>query len=181
MNTVKPITSKRLTLVPCSLEHGKAVIKDIKNIEKLLRVRVNMEWPSAPTKEFLPKYIQRIEVNPSELGWGIWFIIHKADQMLIGDIGFHTPPNLRGNVEIGFSIVKAYRNDGYGTEAGIALIKWAFRNPNIQRVKATCRVGNYPSRRVLEKLGMKQTEQFEKDQIRYAIDRKLYENLYFDE
>jgi RimJ/RimL family protein N-acetyltransferase len=83
-----------------------------------------------------------------------WIVIHKADQAVIGDIGFMGGPDQEGVVEIGYSIVPEYRNQGYATEIAHHLIAWAFQEKGINVVSATCLDDNAGSIRVLEKVGM---------------------------
>jgi RimJ/RimL family protein N-acetyltransferase len=41
--------------------------------------------------------------------WGMFEIILRDTGQVIGDIGFHGPPDEAGTVEIGYSIVERYR------------------------------------------------------------------------
>jgi RimJ/RimL family protein N-acetyltransferase len=98
--------------------------------------------------------LKRMEERPEVAGWG-GLIVHKADRMLIGDMGFHSPPDETGTVEIGYSIVPAYHNAGYATEMAARVVAWASEQAEIKWVIAECRVDNIGSIRVLEKIGMR--------------------------
>ncbi|SRR6266568_1338723 len=94
-----------------------------------------------------------LEQDPLGLVWdGI--ILHKADQIAIGGIGFHGPPDEAGRVEIGYNIIPAYEGQGYATEMARRVIDWAFQTPGIQVITAQCLDDNLGSIRVLEKAGM---------------------------
>ncbi len=54
----------------------------------------------------------------------------------------------------GYVLAKAHWGRGYTTEALQALIAWAFAQPGLYRVDATCDVENVASYRVMEKAGM---------------------------
>jgi len=56
---------------------------------------------------------------------------------------------------LGFWIGTDYWSQGYATEAGRAVIRFAFEQLNLNRVHAHHMVRNPASGRVLEKLGMK--------------------------
>jgi len=87
----------------------------------------------------------------------MWLVVHAADRVVIGDVGFKGRSDGADTVDIGYSILPGYRNQGYAYEAAQALIDWAFAQPGIARVIATCLPDNAPSIRVLEKLGMQRT------------------------
>ena len=56
---------------------------------------------------------------------------------------------------LGFVVAPAHQGRGYASEAGKALLDFAFDVMGAQRVEATCRPGNLASARVLTKLGMR--------------------------
>ena len=94
-------------------------------------------------------------------GFGPWLI--DADGELVGDIEIHyAGPGVSGiephEIEIGWTIVEAYRGKGFATEAGRAALDDAFQRaqPNHHGwVVAYIRPENAPSRRVAEHLGMR--------------------------
>ena len=65
--------------------------------------------------------------------------------------------------ELAFELLRRARGQGYATEAGSAVVAWAgaLGHP---RLWATVRAWNTPSRRVLEKLGFRETDQVETDE-----------------
>ena len=75
----------------------------------------------------------------------------KEDDKLIGMFGLH-PMNLK--IEVGYALAHPYWGKGYMTEALCAVIDWAFTQPDIFRVQATCDVDNLGSARVMKKAGM---------------------------
>lgn len=74
---------------------------------------------------------------------------------VIGDLGFKGPPDERGVIDVGYSVVREERGKGYATEAVRALIDWAFGNPVVKTITADCEQANPASAAVLEKIGMK--------------------------
>jgi ribosomal-protein-alanine N-acetyltransferase len=149
------LETERLKLIPFSLELKKLVYRnDRVRIAEMLGIRLSDDWPAADYVEALPTFIRRGEQDPSGAIWdGI--IVHKADGVAIGGMGFHGGPDGIGAVEIGYDVVPAYRNCGYATEMADRLIAWAFAQPGITIVKAGCFYDNIGSIRVLEKVGMR--------------------------
>ena len=114
------------------------------------------EWYTAQVQDFLPLYAQILTNDRSQLGWGVWLIIHTAHSTLIGDLGFTGKLDHSRTVEIGYEVMVEYRNQGYGFEAVQALVNWAFKQPEISRIIADCHLDNSASIRILEKLAMQQ-------------------------
>ena len=87
------------------------------------------------------------------LGWGGYFCVHRADKALIGMGGFKGRPGTTGTVEIGYSIITPYRQQGLATETARGLIQFAFSQPGVQQVMAhTLAVENH-SNRLLKSIG----------------------------
>src|SRR6266516_6882299 len=154
---VPTLETKRLQLIPFSLDLKKAAINDRARLVEMLGVRVPEHWPGPDLTEALPFFIENMERAPSEPAWD-WIAIHKSDQAVIGDIGFLGGPDQDGIVEIGYSIIPEYRNQGYATEMASCLITWAFQEQGIKVVTASCRDDNPGSIKVLEKVGMRRLE-----------------------
>ena len=95
------LETQRLKLLPFTLELKKATLAERARLAEMLEVKIPDAWPGADLLEALPFFIEAMEQDPLGLVWdGI--IIHKADQIAIGGIGFHGPPNEAGRVEIGY-------------------------------------------------------------------------------
>ncbi len=147
----------RLTLVPFTHELVHATLTDRDLFAQLLDARILDSWPGSDFADLLPMLAQQFAHTPDDARW-IRLIIHAADQMLIGDVGCHGPPDENGTVEIGYSIVPMYRSYGYATEAAQGLIDWLWTQ-NVSCITAGCDADNAGSIRVLEKLGMQRTRQ----------------------
>lgn len=119
-------------------------------------------WPISAYKNLFPYKISRFQSHPVEESYeGI--IIHKFDELVIGDMGFKGGPDERGVMEIGYSMVPEYQGRGYATEMGRAFCDWGYRNPSVKKITATCSIYNKASIRVLERIGMiKVKEEIEK-------------------
>ena len=84
-------------------------------------------------------------------------MIELDSATVVGDIGFHGPPDDTGTIEVGYSVTPSHRRRGYATEAATALVGWAGSQPGIQVVVAGCDPQNQPSIRTLERAGFYRT------------------------
>jgi [ribosomal protein S5]-alanine N-acetyltransferase len=148
------LETQRLKLLPFTLELKKATLAERARLREMLEVEFPDSWPGADLLEALPLFIEAMEQDPAGLVWdGI--IIHKAERIAIGSIGFHGGPDEAGMVEIGYNIIPAYQGQGYATEMARRVIAWASQTPGIEVITAQCLDDNIGSIRVLEKVGMR--------------------------
>jgi ribosomal-protein-alanine N-acetyltransferase len=97
------------------------------------------------------------------LGTDFWAVALKDNKKLIGHISFiQQEPKHFLTWEIGYIFNPAYQNKGYASEAGKAVIGYAFTELGAHRVIGNCNPENIPSCRVLEKCGMKREGYFRK-------------------
>lgn len=106
--------------------------------------------------------------------------IFIADQPeLAGDIGIHFLQSSEGEIELGCTLSPAYQGRGYATEAVAAVIGYLFKELGKRRVIFSIDPRNTLSRRLAERLGLKQVGYTEKscfiagewcDDMTYALD-----------
>lgn len=94
-------------------------------------------------------------------------VLLREQDLVIGDIGFHAPPDDLGEVSVGFGIVPIARGRGYAGEALRWLLDWALRRPEVRSVHADTDLVNLASQRVLLGAGMRVAAD--------EGDRKVYE------
>src|SRR5438876_2404597 len=98
------LETHRLKLLPYTLAIKKVTLSERARLTQMLGVAIPDAWPGVDLLEALPLFIEAMEKDPLGLVWdGI--ILHKADQVAIGGIGFHGPPDEAGRVEIGYNII----------------------------------------------------------------------------
>jgi len=107
-------------------------------------VRVGDGWPHDDTLDGLRMAVE----GGAPLGWLV-----LLDGVVIGDCGTHSPPDERGDVEIGYGLAAAFRGQGYGTELVRGLAAWQLAQPGVRRVTAGVDAANVPSWRALERAG----------------------------
>lgn len=166
------LETKRLLLIPFSLEMKRMTLRDKSRLADLIEARVPEDWPGPDLLDALPFFIAQMEQHPADLVWD-GLIVHKADRVLIGDIGFKGGPDRAGAIEIGYSIIPEYRKHGYATEMAQSLIRWAFQQPEIDLVTAECLDDNIGSIKVLEKLGMRRVAH-EGNMLKWELRRADY-------
>src|SRR5918993_2016508 len=86
--------------------------------------------------------------------FGSYQVIRRADDCVIGDVGFLGPPDPTGAVHLGFALTVESRGRGYATEAVCALLEWARSQTGLVCVLADTTRSNLPSQRLLERVGM---------------------------
>ena len=151
------LETKRLQLIPFTLDLKKAAMNDRARLVEMLGVYVPEHWPEPDLAEALPFFIENMEKAPTGPVWD-WIAIHRLDRGVIGGIGFMGGPDKDGVVEMGYDVVPEYRKQGYATEMARSLITWAFQETGINIVTASCLDDNIGSIKVLENVGMRRLE-----------------------
>ncbi|RMF76517.1 MAG: N-acetyltransferase [Chloroflexi bacterium] len=154
-SAILELQSDRLRLIACPLQVAEFALHHAPTITTLLGIKVSQEWPLDEVKNFITWYGEQLAKDKMLLGWGLWLMVHRADNVIIGDVGFKGRPGKDGTIDIGYSIVPSYRRQGYTIEAASRLMAWALQQPRVRRVTARCLQNNFGSIRVLEKLGMR--------------------------
>ncbi|MFJ7272562.1 GNAT family N-acetyltransferase [Streptomyces sp. NPDC099050] len=83
--------------------------------------------------------------DPSAAPWTTRAAVSEPDGTVIGDAGFHGPPDESGVVEVGYSVVSTYRRQGYARAMLTALLARAAEEPDVRTVRATIRSDNTAS------------------------------------
>ena len=85
-------------------------------------------------------------------GYGMWALEMKETGEFIGRAGLMQPEGWP-DLELGWMLRPEFRHHGYATEAGNAILEFAWCMLNAQRVISLVRIGNDASDRVAERLG----------------------------
>jgi ribosomal-protein-alanine N-acetyltransferase len=172
------LKTKRLHLIAGTAGLVRAQLGDPERLALLIDARVPRFPPLPPeTEEVMECMAQALERRPGQVGWWCWyFVLHNrvtGHRVLIGDGGFKGPPDADGTVELGYALLRPYRNRGYATEAVQALLEWAFDSPGIRGVYAEAQMGNTASIRVLQKAGFREVGPgSERSLLRFEIGRQ---------
>jgi [ribosomal protein S5]-alanine N-acetyltransferase len=155
---VPTIRSARLDLVSMSPGFMRASLDGrLEEAERELGAALPSDWPEGRART-LQMRLDDLAVNPAAQPWLIRAIVlREPERRLIGHIGFHDPPGPERKVEVGYSVLPAYRRRGYALEAVQALFNWATAEHGIQRFVASVGPWNAPSLGLIRKLGFVQT------------------------
>ena len=110
---------------------------------------------------------------------GVWAATERAGGFL-GWVSLHVAPGT--DPELGYRFHRAAWGRGYATEAARALVDRAFAETDTDRVWATTMAVNTPSRRVLERVGLRHVRTYhqhfddpipgtELGEVEYAVTR----------
>jgi len=134
--------------------------------------------------DYLPAYLTYHEKNAN---FGFFVAQEKASGEFIGWFHFRAPPEKPADEpELGYRLRRSAWGKGYGTEGSKALVDKGFRDLGVRVVTANTMVVNSRSRRVMEKVGMRQVRIFygewpekipgdEHGDVEYAITREEWE------
>ena len=148
------LITDRMALLPLPARAAAALPEDREEASRILDATLPSEWPAADLLDVLP--LQAAAISSDER-FGVWVMIERESQSVVGDIGFIGPPDEDGSVEVGYSVIPARRGRGYATEAARAIVAWALDEPGVKVVVAACDRGNAPSIRTLERVGFRRT------------------------
>ncbi|WP_299641644.1 GNAT family N-acetyltransferase [Devosia sp.] len=140
----------------------------------LLGVLPPIDWPPEYNGPETRQWMRGLlEAHPEEPGFGTWYIIGNG--RLAGTAGYKGPPDEKGEVEIGYSVVEADRMKGYASGAVRLLVQRAFRDPRVTAVLAETLPLLVGSQAVLTKCGFTQvrrrTDPEDGEILCYAIRR----------
>jgi RimJ/RimL family protein N-acetyltransferase len=88
-------------------------------------------------------------------GAGWWGIELKGTGKLVGTVGAFIRETSPEEIELGWTLYRAYWRNGYATEAAAAALAFALDRHKTNRVIAHINAANTASIRVSEKIGMK--------------------------
>ena len=143
------IASDRLELIPLPAAAA-AVLPDARaEAARIIGSILPDPWPLPELLDVLP---MQAATTPDRERFGIWLIVERETTTVVGDIGFHGPPD-DGRMEIGFSVIPDRRRRGYAAEAAGAIVEWALRQPEVREVVARSDADNEASARTLARAG----------------------------
>ncbi len=117
-------------------------------------------------------WINRNLDHQNKYGYGLFSVILKFNQELIGDCGLeHSTFEDKPCVEIGYDFLSKYWNKGYATEATKAVREYAIEKLNIDSMSicSFIRKNNIASQRVSEKVGMYRIKEYAVNDIDYYL------------
>ena len=109
-------------------------------------------------------YFDRAIQNWAEDGCGKWVLEETETGGFVGALGLQRPrfeADFTPAVEIAWRLTRAHWGRGFATEAARAAVDWGFETMNLPEIIAMTVPDNWPSRRVMERLGMRLAGRFD--------------------
>jgi [ribosomal protein S5]-alanine N-acetyltransferase len=158
------LTTERLHLRPFTAADREAIHAVYSDPEVMRHVGHGAHRTPAETAAALRVYGDVLERR----GFSFLAVTERDGGALVGDAGLHP---LGDDIELGYTLARGAWGRGYATELGRALLAYAFDVLGAPRVLAQVEPENTASRRVLEKLGMREVD----TRTAYGRPHLLYE------
>jgi RimJ/RimL family protein N-acetyltransferase len=123
-------------------------------------------FPRTYSRQESDASFHRIQKHWSQHGFGLWAV--DAQGQFAGILGlWHVrfQASFTPAVEVGYRLMPNFWKQGIATEAGAAALRYGFERLDLQEVVAYTVPANQRSRRVMEKLGMQYSEDFEHPEL----------------
>ena len=136
-------------------------------------------FSDAEVQEGIDKQLHRYKND----GFGVWAVILKENDALIGQCGLSMQPcDDKEVLEIGYIFQKKYWHKGYATEATVACREYAFTKLSAHEVFSLIRDTNIASQNVAKRNGMSIRGTFVKhycgvDMLHYIFSAKRTDGL----
>ncbi|WP_293162374.1 GNAT family N-acetyltransferase [Okeania sp. SIO2C9] len=110
--------------------------------------------------------------------FGMWAVVHKIDNKMIGRCGLCFLDNTP-EIELGYLLNPKYCYQGLATEAAKASLRYGFEELKLEKIVVVAQPENIASRRVMEKIGMKYEKPanyYQTNVVYYTILSKEYQS-----
>ena len=150
------ISTGRLDLHPLPLPVLEALLAgDTAHADGLVPFRIRAD-SFADDAYVLGLRADQLRADPAELPWLYRAAALRATGEVVGRAGFHSPPDDKGTVEIGYRVAEQHRRQGLATEIVTKLLTWAGAQ-GAARCLGSARPDNLASQAVLARLGFVRT------------------------
>ena len=175
------IQSDRLDLIPLSPPFLIASIEGNRELaQELLGLSIVPEW--FDRADLMRLRLGQLRADPSLQPWLLRAISLRREPRMIGRIGFHSRPGAEylqeiapGGAELGYTIFRDYRRQGYAYEACQALMAWAQQVHGVTRFIVSISPSNLPSLGLARKLGYVRIGSHvdERDGLEHIYERRV--------
>jgi len=139
-------------------------------------------YPSVQTREQAEMWLTSCNERFEKNGFHMMAVERKSDSALLGLAGCgRFPYEVPGtcDVEAGWLLGKQYWGKGYATEAASAAITHTFDNFDVREIVALTYRNNWPSRKVMEKLGFTHNPLRDFDHPKLPRDSKVLPHVLY--
>ncbi|MDE7026035.1 MAG: GNAT family N-acetyltransferase [Paramuribaculum sp.] len=136
-------------------------------------------FPEPLTEAETRAFYDRIQIEFERMDWGLYAVELKSTGSFIGYVGLHEigfNADFTPGVEIGWRLDADYHNQGLATEAATKVLELA-EGFGFEKIYSFTAVVNKPSERVMQKIGMKKTGEF--DHPKLSSDSPLLRHVLY--
>ena len=163
------------------IETERLVLREftLDDLERLVELRsdpVVMRYIGEQTRERIEERLRYYISLYQSHGIGMWAVVHKEEGVLIGWCGLLFLDGTT-EVEVGYGVAREFWGRGLMTEAARASLRYGFERVGLERIVAVAMPENAPSRRIMEKLGMRYEKNghfYNHELVYYAINRESF-------
>ena len=149
------------------LETKRLVLREMKqsDFQDLADILQNTEVMYAYEHDFsdtdVQIWLERQMERYRKYGFGLWAIILKSTNEMIGQAGLTMQPYKNTEVlEIGYLLMKNFWHCGYAKEAALGCKRYAFEHLKKDKVYSVIKADNFSSIKVAESIGMSKEDEF---------------------
>lgn len=121
-------------------------------------------FPSTLTREESDHWLTVNHDRIEQHGWGLWAVEVVGGPPFVGFVGLAVPDfdaSFTPCVEVGWRLARDHWGKGYAPEAARAALDFGFDELELDQIVSFTAVGNAKSRRVMEKVGMTESLEFD--------------------
>jgi RimJ/RimL family protein N-acetyltransferase len=144
------LETERLLIRPWTADDREVFAGLAQDVEIMRYVNGGKPFSESEIDEFLARQARQL----AEFGVCMAAMVEKASDRVIGVAGVQ-PLGTSGDLEIGWWLARDKWGSGFATEAGGAAMRHVLETLQRSRVVAIIDPGNEPSKRVVERLGMR--------------------------
>lgn len=144
--------------------------------------RVMEHFPSTLTAEESNAMVSRIESHFTDHGFGLWAVVTRAGEQLIGFCGLAVPtfdPGFAPAVEVGWRFAFEQWGQGYATESARAALGYGFEHAGLDRVLSWAVPANQRSIQVMRRIGLTAAPELDFDHPRFLDDDRLRRHVVY--
>jgi RimJ/RimL family protein N-acetyltransferase len=144
--------------------------------------RVMKYFPCTLSRDESDALAGRIEASFDQNGFGLWAVEVQNGAPFVGFVGLAIPrfeAHFTPCVEIGWRVAAEHWNRGYAGEAARAALAFGFETLQLEEIVSFTVPENLPSRRVMEKIGMKRNEADDFDHPLLALEHPLRRHVLY--